>query len=296
MVNVMKYKIKILFPILTSIIVGLLIAVLVNAWTNPSQAPSGGGGALYYSGGNVGIGTTNPTAGLLTIAAADESIKSAIAIRQSNAQTYGFDFNLDQSFNGYMFLDRVYNGTKYNVMTFNRDNSYIGVGTSTPGAGLVVFGADGDANGALRVGSPSAFRSIYGVAGGDLNFNNGVNVGVLNSAGNWIGASDISYKTDIMDMLKYGLNTVMQMRPREYKMKNTNIPQVGFIAQEMREIVPEVVSGEEGNLGISYGQIAPILAKAIQELHTSLEQLKKENLELKTIVCKDHSEEQICLK
>mgnify|MGYP001562370174 FL=1 len=99
-----------------------------------------------------------------------------------------------------------------------------------------------------------------------------------------------------MDMLKYGLNTVMQMRPREYKMKNTNIPQVGFIAQEMREIVPEVVSGEEGNLGISYGQIAPILAKAIQELHTSLEQLKKENLELKTIVCKDHSEEQICLK
>ena len=56
----MKYKIKILFPILTSIIVGLLIAVLVNAWTNPSQAPSGGGGALYYSGGNVGIGTAAP--------------------------------------------------------------------------------------------------------------------------------------------------------------------------------------------------------------------------------------------
>jgi len=33
---------------------------LVWGWTSPTGAPPTGGGALYYSGGNVGIGTTGP--------------------------------------------------------------------------------------------------------------------------------------------------------------------------------------------------------------------------------------------
>ncbi|MBI4676958.1 MAG: tail fiber domain-containing protein, partial [Elusimicrobia bacterium] len=32
-----------------------------------------------------------------------------------------------------------------------------------------------------------------------------------------------------------------------------NEEQIGFIAQEVREIVPEVVSGVEGSMGIAYG-------------------------------------------
>ena len=36
----------------------------------------------------------------------------------------------------------------------------------------------------------------------------------------------------------------------------------------MQKIVPEVVSGTKDRLGISYGQITPILAKATQELNT----------------------------
>src|SRR3989344_1457423 len=55
----------ILLPIfLGTVIAGLLVAVGVMAWTNPSADPPSGSGALYYSGGNVGIGTTNPTAEL----------------------------------------------------------------------------------------------------------------------------------------------------------------------------------------------------------------------------------------
>jgi hypothetical protein len=53
-------KSKVLFPILTSVIAGLLVAGLAFAWTNPTANPPGGGGALYYSAGNVGIGTTGP--------------------------------------------------------------------------------------------------------------------------------------------------------------------------------------------------------------------------------------------
>ena len=48
-------KVKTLF---LSIIISLAVAAIAFAWTNPTANPPGGGGALYYSGGNVGIGTT----------------------------------------------------------------------------------------------------------------------------------------------------------------------------------------------------------------------------------------------
>ena len=45
-------------------IVAIITAIGVKAWTNPTDNPTAGGGALYYSGGNVGIGTTEPSATL----------------------------------------------------------------------------------------------------------------------------------------------------------------------------------------------------------------------------------------
>ena len=76
-------------------------------------------------------------------------------------------------------------------------------------------------------------------------------------------------------MAKYGLDTVLQMKPREYKMKASLTPQIGFVAQEMEAIVPEVVSGQEGHKGISYGQLTSVLAKAIQEQQIEIKALKK---------------------
>jgi hypothetical protein len=63
----------------------------------------------------------------------------------------------------------------------------------------------------------------------------------------------------------------MKLKPVNYNMIKGNEPQVGFIAQEVREIIPEVVSGFEGDvskgetLGLSYGNLVPVLTKAIQE-------------------------------
>jgi len=54
-------KSKFLFIFLSSIVAGLLVAVIVTAWTNPIGNPTSGGGALYYKDGNVGIGTGSPT-------------------------------------------------------------------------------------------------------------------------------------------------------------------------------------------------------------------------------------------
>src|SRR5690606_15750088 len=87
--------------------------------------------------------------------------------------------------------------------------------------------------------------------------------------GNWTNASDVRLKENISNT-KYGLEEVLLFRPVNYTMKANGSAQVGFIAQEMREIIPEVVSGVEGDLskgetlGISYGSLVPVLTKAIQ--------------------------------
>ena len=54
-------------------------------------------------------------------------------------------------------------------------------------------------------------------------------------------------------------------------MKGTGQPQVGFVAQEMKRIVPEVVEGKEGSMGISYGNLVAVAFQAIKDLAHKVE-------------------------
>ncbi|WP_363152164.1 tail fiber domain-containing protein [uncultured Mucilaginibacter sp.] len=110
----------------------------------------------------------------------------------------------------------------------------------------------------------------------------------------WVNASDARLKRDILPLHKYGLAQVMQLKPVTYfyKSDKTNHPEVGFIAQDVQKIIPEVVSGKEGDLskgetlGLSYGNLVPVLTKAIQEQQKQIEAQQKQIDELKALVDK----------
>ena len=56
-----------------------------------------------------------------------------------------------------------------------------------------------------------------------------------------------------------------------------NRPKYGFIAQELEEIFPNVVyTMSDGEKGIAYQELIPILVSAIQELQAEVESLKEE--------------------
>jgi len=58
---------------------------------------------------------------------------------------------------------------------------------------------------------------------------------------------------------------------------------MGFIAQEMREIMPESVSGTpdgEDMMSMDYGRITPILVSALQDAHRKIEQLEQRIAEM----------------
>lgn len=92
--------------------------------------------------------------------------------------------------------------------------------------------------------------------------------------------SDSRLKNDITD-LQYGLNEILQLRPVSYNWKDDKInqgKQFGFIAQEVQEVMPELVKEfetEEGNrLGLDKEGIYAALVNAIQEQQKQIEELK----------------------
>ncbi len=99
-----------------------------------------------------------------------------------------------------------------------------------------------------------------------------------------INTSDIRQKKDILE-LKYGLNEVLKLKPVTFRWKKSesNKLNLGFIAQDVNAVLPEVV--DEGKdpdktLGINYSAIVPVLVKSIQEQQQEIENLKNKNAEL----------------
>jgi hypothetical protein len=99
------------------------------------------------------------------------------------------------------------------------------------------------------------------------------NGATLTLAGVWTNASDRTKKKNIQP-INYGLETILKLNPVQYNWKSEdNLHDIGFIAQEVKNLVPEIVYGEEGEMTLSYGQITAILVKAIQQQQKQIEYL-----------------------
>ena len=126
----------------------------------------------------------------------------------------------------------------------------------------------------IQDAATNGYRAIYSQSG-NLYFYNGTNEGYLSSGGTWVNASDITLKKDVKE-IEYGLKEVMELKPKWYRMIEDDLEQIGFIAQDVEEVLPELVStSEKGMKGLSYGQLTAVLVKAIQEQQKQIEELKQ---------------------
>ncbi|MBK8292626.1 MAG: tail fiber domain-containing protein [Flammeovirgaceae bacterium] len=99
------------------------------------------------------------------------------------------------------------------------------------------------------------------------------NGATLTVAGAWTSTSDRTKKHNITN-INYGLSEILKLRAVSYKWNGTDQPDFGFIAQEVKDVLPEIVYGEEGQMSISYGQVSAVLVKAVQEQQKEIEELK----------------------
>jgi hypothetical protein len=120
----------------------------------------------------------------------------------------------------------------------------------------------------LDVDGNGRFRSVGGGT-----FSNNLNItsdGTLTTA-----TSDEKYKYNILP-INYGLNTILQLKPVNFQWIEGEENDLGFIAQDVAEIIPEAVNTNwNSDLLMRYESIIPILTKAIQEQNALIKSLEQ---------------------
>jgi hypothetical protein len=240
----------------------------------------------YYSGYSVTTGTNNTILGRFT----------------------GNQNNLDiRTSNNYVILS---DGNGYpKIVTDNNGNSaFNGIGSAyggtTPYAGAVICGQGTAANwlqsayygGAnwkcgelntkpaliqMSTGAVYVYTSAtQGAVGTTISWTLGPYVN--NTGTSWTSPSDARLK-NITGEIQNGLSKVCSLRAAEFTWKSDseNKPQVGLIAQDVEQVLPQAISRSKGinendeeYLGVQYNDVVPLLVAAIKEQQAIIEELK----------------------
>jgi len=89
-------------------------------------------------------------------------------------------------------------------------------------------------------------------------------------------SSSERYKNNIRNSI-YGLSDILKLQSRMFEYKDDERTDVGFIAEEVNEVIPELtVKDLDGRPdAVSYDRFVSVLVKAIQELKAEIDTLKK---------------------
>jgi hypothetical protein len=193
-------------------------------------------GNLFTTGGNIGIGTSSPV-NILSIKGTGGTTATLSFYNSGNPVPY-VGLGYDQTSDGLAFYYNAASPVLNSTGMFINRSGNIGIGTTSPEYKLHVAG------------------NIY-------------------SSGELISFSDKTLKKDIFTITD-ALEKVKNLRGVYYTNTETNDKGVGLIAQEVQEILPEVVkSGEK--LGVAYGNIVGVLIEAVKELTHRLEVIENKN-------------------
>ena len=137
------------------------------------------------------------------------------------------------------------------------------------------------ANGVMNMSGATGFKITIP--------NTATDIGGRGRANQWTTYSDIRIKDNIVS-IKNGLDVISNLSPVKYRqysseydesgslklIKNEFSDTVGFIAQEVYDVIPEAVSVGKGDelWGLSDDKITPYLVKAIQELSQKVKDLE----------------------
>jgi hypothetical protein len=154
----------------------------------------------------------------------------------------------------------------------------------------------GDDNIILTAGGCSGSDAIGSTSDGEIGFAT-VQSGVSRwtryaGNGSWVSPSDARLKENIND-LALGLNVVDQLKPRTFTWKANQRCDVGFVAQEVDEVLsvvdPDntmcvVDKKNPDQWALASGNMMPLIVKSIQELSDKVTALEAENADLKARV------------
>lgn len=215
------------------------------------------------------------------------TLKSDMTLYRPAAPATGAIFFGDSG-SKYLFYDGANYALAGGGLTVNGQTAWTS-GNFNPASYMPVAG--GNFTGAIGVYTTAPQITLYDTDWGPryLHCNGGL-IGFLTSGGGWgcysdnagtfiasgnIGAySDRKHKKKI-STIKGGLELVEGLRGVRYIDKRTGARRVGVIAQEVRQVLPEVVGEGVDGLHVDYGNIVGPLIEAVKELSARVQKLER---------------------
>jgi len=172
----------------------------------------------------------------------------------------------------------------------------VGIGVAAPLTRLQVTAGGGDAlyvqtanesPWALRIGNDIATAAgfqtgMYVTNSGFFRITNRIanpngTYAQLGTNGAWTALSDARLKTDVTDA-EGNLAAALRLRPVNFRWKSDGAEDFGLIAQEVRAVLPRLVTGDESkdSLTLNYSQLSVVAIGAIQEQQREIDRMKAE--------------------
>jgi hypothetical protein len=237
------------------------------------------------SGGNVGIGTSSPNG---TLAVKTDASANGINIwgRSDDFAVLRFQNSAGSFSNATIYATPTYlafeTAAAERMRITSGGNVLIGTTTDT-GQKLQVNGEVGSTGS----GSALTFKDRtgpnvfvwYATSGIPYFFNTAVgNIASISpSTGVYTPLSDINKKKDLEEST-IGLNAILGLKPTLYRMKGDETEggkELGFIAQEVKEFIPQAYVESKDFIGLNYNAIVAALVKSVQEQQAQIEELKE---------------------
>ena len=180
--------------------------------------------------------------------------------------------------------------TAANTITINQ-YANVGIGIASPDYKLSIDGSVNAAallingtpvSGAISLTTDDTTDASYYITLSSANTGSVESVNVANalyfnpstgtlSATIFNSTSDIKYKTNVAT-ISNALDVVCQLRGVSFDWTATGNPSYGLIAQEVQQVIPEVVSTTpQGTLALNYDSLIGYLVEAIKELRSKVE-------------------------
>ncbi|MBU1127411.1 tail fiber domain-containing protein, partial [Patescibacteria group bacterium] len=198
--------------------------------------------------GNIGIGTTSPSGILEVFKSSTGRTRGSLLVNDKNV-TIG----VLSSTGGDSSVLEVVNRVGALVFKVDTNAQRVGIGTTTPAY---------------------KFQVVVDAS----------NEGHVDSTGAWARSSDLRYKQNITS-LENSLDLLLQTRPVRYDSMTEILSNpgegrhIGFIAQELELLFPEVVGTDSnGYKSIAYEALAPVLSQAIKEQQIQIVSLSNQLL------------------
>jgi len=157
------------------------------------------------------------------------------------------------------------------LTTLNFTNTNGGVSLASNIATINVGKAAAGSSGHIQ------YKNATGIFSGSSNFTfddatNSVSIAGTCSAANFNSTSDINLKENI-ETVSDALKIVLDLRGVKFDWKKNQAPSIGVIAQEIEQVLPELVT-QSNPKTVNYDGIIGVLIEAIKELKSEVDSLK----------------------